>query len=94
MSKQSPQSDDEKDSSIDDKLKEVYCEGDIIMHREAYDPNPRTFEGIPEHWHETIKMRNPETCRVKLIFKCCFSGCNSVFKKSCNLRDHFRKHTG
>ena len=23
-----------------------------------------------------------------------YPDCNSVFKKSCNLRDHFRKHTG
>jgi len=32
--------------------------------------------------------------RVKLYFKCRHSGCGSIFKKSCNLRDHFRKHTG
>ena len=31
---------------------------------------------------------------MKMYFKCKFKGCNSVFKKSCNLRDHFRKHTG
>lgn len=32
--------------------------------------------------------------RVKLYFKCRHSKCGSIFKKSCNLRDHFRKHTG
>ena len=29
-----------------------------------------------------------------MFFKCKHKGCNSIFKKSCNLRDHFRKHTG
>ena len=54
----------------------------------------KTFEGIPRNWHQTIKVRHPETLRVKLYFKCRHRGCNSIFKKSCNLRDHFRKHTG
>jgi hypothetical protein len=54
----------------------------------------RTFKGIPDEWHETIKVRNPDTRRVKLYFKCMYPDCGSVFKKSCNLRDHFRKHTG
>lgn len=30
---------------------------------------------------------------MKLFFRCRIKGCNSLFKKSCNLRDHFRKHT-
>lgn len=55
---------------------------------------PKHFEGIPEEWHETIKVKNPHTQRVKLFFKCKYPGCTSTFKKSCNLRDHFRKHTG
>lgn len=54
----------------------------------------KTFEGIPHSWHQTIKVRNPDTMRVKLYFRCRHSGCGSIFKKSCNLRDHFRKHTG
>lgn len=54
----------------------------------------KTFEGIPRNWHQTIKVRHPETLRVKLYFKCRHKGCGSIFKKSCNLRDHFRKHTG
>lgn len=54
----------------------------------------KTFDGIPRSWHQTIKVRNPETMRVKLYFKCRHSHCGSIFKKSCNLRDHFRKHTG
>ena len=57
-------------------------------------PDSKTFEGIPNHWHQTIKVRNRDTMRVKLYFKCRHSGCGSIFKKSCNLRDHFRKHTG
>lgn len=55
---------------------------------------PKTFDGIPKQWHQTIRVKNPETQRVKLYFKCKHPGCGSVFKKSCNLRDHFRKHTG
>jgi uncharacterized C2H2 Zn-finger protein len=39
-------------------------------------------------------VRNPDTQRIKLYFKCMYPSCDSVFKKSCNLRDHFRKHTG
>ena len=54
----------------------------------------KTFEGIPKQWHQTIRVKNPETQRVKLYFKCRYPACGSVFKKSCNLRDHFRKHTG
>ncbi|CDW88785.1 pr domain zinc finger protein 16 [Stylonychia lemnae] len=54
----------------------------------------KTFEGIPKQWHQTIRVKNPETQRVKLYFKCRYPQCGSVFKKSCNLRDHFRKHTG
>lgn len=57
-------------------------------------PESKTFEGIPSNWHQTIKVRNQETMRVKLYFKCRHSRCGSIFKKSCNLRDHFRKHTG
>lgn len=59
-----------------------------------------SFEGqqssalnYPSQWHQTIKVHNPHTKRVKQFFKCNFDGCNSVFRKSCNLRDHFRKHT-
>jgi len=54
----------------------------------------KTFRDIPKDWHETIQVRNLKTERVKLYFKCRHSGCKSVFKKSCNLLDHFRKHTG
>jgi uncharacterized Zn-finger protein len=54
----------------------------------------KTFQGIPNDWHQTIKIRNPTTQRIKLYFKCMYPDCGSVFKKSCNLRDHFRKHTG
>lgn len=54
----------------------------------------KSFPGVPDDWHETIQVKNKETLRMKMYFKCKFKGCNSVFKKSCNLRDHFRKHTG
>ena len=54
----------------------------------------KSFEGIPRNWHQTIKVRNQDNMRVKLYFRCRHKGCSSIFKKSCNLRDHFRKHTG
>ena len=53
----------------------------------------KEFEGIPSEWHETVKVMNPETQRVKLYFRCKYEGCGQQFSKSCNLRDHFRKHT-
>ena len=53
-----------------------------------------TFKKIPNHLHQTIKVRNKQTQRIKLYFRCLYEGCGSIFKKSCNLRDHFRKHTG
>lgn len=51
------------------------------------------FEGIPSEWHETIRITSPLSNRVKMRFKCLYNGCNSIFDKSCNLKDHFRKHT-
>lgn len=53
----------------------------------------KTFKGVPENWHQTIRVYNGTSQRVKLYFKCRHKNCNSLFKKSCNLRDHFRKHT-
>ena len=53
----------------------------------------RSFDGIPNEWHRTIKVFNEDTKRVKLYFQCKFAGCDAIFRKSCNLRDHFRKHT-
>lgn len=38
-------------------------------------------------------MRNETTKRLKLYFRCKYQGCSAIFSKSCNLRDHFRKHT-
>ena len=54
----------------------------------------RPFKGIPKEWHETIQVKHIVTQRVKQYFRCMHTGCKQVFKKSCNLRDHFRKHTG
>ena len=65
-----------------------------FQYKNSIRPDSKTFLGIPNHWHQTIKVRNRDTMRVKLYFKCRHSGCGSIFKKSCNLRDHFRKHTG
>jgi len=55
--------------------------------------NSKNYEGIPSEWHETLKIENSQTKRAKLFFRCKFEGCGSIFRKSCNLRDHFRKHT-
>ena len=54
----------------------------------------KSFPGVPSEWHETIQVRHVTKQRVKLYFRCRHEGCKSMFKKSCNLRDHFRKHTG
>ena len=53
----------------------------------------KTFKGVPENWHQMIRVYSGESERVRLYFKCRHKNCNSLFKKSCNLRDHFRKHT-
>eukprot|EP00347_Sterkiella_histriomuscorum_P011227 403373258 len=79
------QSNLDENESILDKLIEL---GDSGRNKN------KTFEGIPKQWHQTIRVKNPDTQRVKLYFKCKYPDCGSVFKKSCNLRDHFRKHTG
>ena len=62
---------------------------------EKADPSDfiKEFKGVPSEWHEVIQVRNQETKRVKLYFCCKFTNCNALFSKSCNLRDHFRKHT-
>lgn len=77
-------------SNTQDFLKDQNSE-DIVSYEEG---NSKTFKGVPASWHQTIKVRNPDTQRIKLYFKCMYPECDSVFKKSCNLRDHFRKHTG
>ena len=51
------------------------------------------FEGIPEEWHEVYEVGCDDKRRIKLFLRCKYPGCSSVFNKSCNLRDHFRKHT-
>ena len=71
-----------------------YSQASNLLIQSVDATDSKTFEGIPKEWHETIRVRNPDTQRVKLFFKCRHPGCNSMFKKSCNLRDHFRKHTG
>ena len=44
--------------------------------------------------YEIIEIHNPQTKRMKKQFKCLIDGCNKIFNKSCNLRDHFRMHSG
>ena len=51
------------------------------------------LSGVPSAWHRTISVPNRATKRTKMIFFCKFEGCRAVFKKGCNLKDHFRKHT-
>ena len=77
-------------ASLEDLLKDHPAD-DIVSYEAG---TSKTFVGIPAEWHQTIKVRNPQTQRIKLYFKCMYPKCGSVFKKSCNLRDHFRKHTG
>jgi hypothetical protein len=73
-------------------------DGECMYPEEWIEPHDESemkqFDGIPTEWHQTVKVKNPHTQRIKLFFKCKYEGCNSIFKKSCNLRDHFRKHTG
>ena len=52
------------------------------------------LNNIPSNWYKIFKVINPSSQKPNMHFKCLFNGCNKVFKKSCNLKDHFRKHTG
>jgi hypothetical protein len=56
-------------------------------------PNKK-FDGIPSEWHQVYKYFNPKTKKYKLYFKCMHEDCGMLFNKSCNIRDHFRKHNG
>ncbi len=82
------------ESDSESQLKEaqtmVESKSDALIGDTSYN---KFFEGIPPEWHETIKVFNDDTKRAKLYFRCKIRGCDSVFRKSCNLRDHFRKHT-
>ena len=91
--------DSEEDFSITSKKRRAPKRHKTAKHKpdppiSSQQVSAKTFNGIPEEWHQTVKVRNPVTQRIKLYFKCMYPGCGSEFKKSCNLRDHFRKHTG
>ena len=80
----------ESDSSEMASQKLQKATPNVLIGDTSYNKN---FKGIPSEWHETIKVFNEDTKRAKLYFRCKIRGCDSVFRKSCNLRDHFRKHT-
>lgn len=52
------------------------------------------YKAIPEEMCETIQELNPKTNRKKRVFRCKVNGCGKLFKKSCNMAVHLRKHTG
>lgn len=52
------------------------------------------FDGIPEENHRVIEVYNDKTGRYNQHFQCNFPGCGIIFKKSSNIRNHFKKHTG
>ena len=52
------------------------------------------FDGIPEDNHRVIEVYNELTGRYNQHFQCNFPGCGIIFKKSSNIRNHFKKHTG
>ena len=61
---------------------------EILLEKEIF------FSGIQDDWYETFTVINQITNRTNINFKCLFNGCGMVFKKSCNLKSHFRKHNG
>ena len=53
----------------------------------------KNFDGIPQEWHDIVKVFSDDGKRSKQYFRCKYTSCMAIFSKSCNLRDHFRKHT-
>ena len=49
------------------------------------------FPNIPDEWYTVYLHYNPKTKKNKIYFECF---CGKLFSKSCNIRDHFRKHNG
>ena len=43
----------------------------------SYKREKRTFKDTPKGWHQILKVKNPDTERNQLYFKCNFPGCNS-----------------
>ena len=35
-----------------------------------------------------------DTSKERILFTCLYNGCNKIFTKSSNLKDHFRIHDG
>lgn len=54
----------------------------------------RSFEGIPQEWFDVERKFNKDTGYYRRVFICRVNGCNKVFTKSCNMKDHFRTHDG
>lgn len=49
---------------------------------------------MPEDYCQIVEVFNKTTGRFNQNFKCNFPDCGIVFKKSSNIRNHFKKHTG
>jgi len=55
---------------------------------------PKSFTDFPKHRYQIIQLRHKVSQKKLMLFKCRAKNCKKMFWKSCNLRDHLRKHTG
>ena len=44
--------------------------------------------------YEVFYEKSDSTRRKRKYMKCSYAGCDKIFKKTCNLFDHLRIHTG
>ena len=53
---------------------------------------PYELDGIPENNVDIIKLYSQHSHKYRQNYRCLYNDCHMIFKKSCNIRDHFRKH--
>ena len=53
-----------------------------------------TFKNVNKDHFKVSRVFDPQTLKFELRFKCMIAGCDKFFKKSCNIKDHIRLHSG
>ena len=80
---------------LDDQLKEYLANiNQKVSQKDCIIRRNMKFElqDIPENMVDIVKLYSDTTLKYRSIFRCLYEDCNLIFKKSCNIRDHFRQH--